>query len=136
MSDKSFKLEIVTPERQVLAQDVTSLVAPGVEGYLGVLADHAPLMCELAMGEISIVDTDGQETHIAISGGFMEVKENTVRILADTAERAEEIDLARAQEAVKRAEDRLRERMTDVDLTRAEVALKRAINRLRVARGG
>ena len=135
MSDKSFKLEIVTPERLVLAQDVTSLVAPGVEGYLGVLADHAPLMCELAMGEIRLMDTDGHETHIAISGGFMEVKENTVRILADTAECADEIDVARAQEAVKRAEERLRERTTGIDLTRAEVALKRAINRLRVARG-
>ena len=136
MSGRSFKLEIVTPERVVLSHDVTSLVAPGSEGYLGILPDHAPLMAELGLGEIKLTDTDGTDTHIATSGGFMQVQENSVRILADTAERQEEIDITRAQEAVKRAEDRLRERMEGLDHARAEIALKRAINRLRVARGG
>jgi F-type H+-transporting ATPase subunit epsilon len=120
----------------VLSQDVTSLVAPGSEGYLGILPDHAPLMAELGLGEIKLVDTDGTDTHIATSGGFMQVQENSVRILADTAKRQEEIDIARAQEAVKRAEDRLRERTEGLDHVRAEIALKRAINRLRVAHGG
>ena len=136
MAGRSFKLEFVTPERIVLTQDVTSLVAPGSEGYLGVLAEHAPLMAELELGEIALTDTDGSETRIATSGGFMQVQENTVRILADSAERQEEIDIARAEAAVKRAEDRLRERTEGLDHIRAEAALKRAINRLRIARGG
>jgi F-type H+-transporting ATPase subunit epsilon len=134
MPGRSFNLEVVTPERIVLSQDVTSVVAPGSEGYLGILADHAPLMAELRVGEIRSTDPDGNETHLATSGGFMQVAENTVRILADTAERQEEIDIARAEEAVKRAESLIRERAEGLDHARAEAALKRAINRLRVAR--
>jgi len=132
---KTFKLEVVSPERVVLSQDVRSLVAPGSEGYLGILADHAPLMAELRLGEIRITDPDGHEMHIATSGGFMQVADNTVRILADTAEIEEEIDVARAEEAVKRAEARIRERTEGLDHARAEAALKRAVNRLRIARG-
>jgi len=135
MPEKTFKVEIVTPERVVLTQDAVSLVAPGVEGSLGILANHAPLMTELTIGEIWLRDADGEVTRLATSGGFMEVRENTARILADTAERAEEIDVARAEEARKRAEERLRSRAAEVDHARAEAALKRAIARLRVVRG-
>lgn len=134
MPEKTFRLEIVTPERVVLRQDVVSLVAPSVEGFLGVLANHAPLMAELRIGPITVRDADGQETLLATSGGFMEVKANTVRILADTAEKAAEIDVTRAEEARRRAEECLR--AEGVDYTRAEAALKRALVRLRVARGG
>jgi len=135
MPEKTFKFEILTPERVVLTQDAVSLVAPGVEGSLGILANHAPLMTELTIGEIWLRDADGRVMRLATSGGFMEVRENTARILADTAERAEEIDVARAEEARKRAEERLRSRAAEVDHARAEAALKRAIARLRVVRG-
>jgi len=135
MPEKTFKFEILTPERVVLTQDAVSLVAPGVEGSLGILANHAPLMTELTIGEIWLRDADGRVMRLATSGGFMEVRGNTARILADTAERAEEIDVARAEEARKRAEERLRSRAAEVDHARAEAALKRAIARLRVVRG-
>ena len=135
MPEKIFEVEIVTPEGVALSQDAVSIVAPAVEGSLGVLADHAPLMAELTVGEIWIRDAEGEVTRLATSGGFMEVRKNTVRILADTAERAEEIDIARAEEAKRRAEERLRSRTTGIDHTRAEAALERALVRLRVARG-
>ena len=136
MAEKTFKLEIVTPERIVLSEDVVSLTVPGAEGSLGILANHAPLVAELMIGEIVIRDEDGHITRLATGGGFMEVKENVVRILADTAERPEEIDIARAEESKRRAEERLRSSTEDVNRARAEAALKRAIIRIRVARGG
>jgi len=132
---KTFKLEIVTPERCVLAMDAVSLIVPGSEGYLGILADHAPIITELTLGKVTIKDEGGRETNLAITGGFMEARGNVVRLLADSAELAEEIDVSRAQEAVKRAEARLQEAAAHVDRARAEAALERAINRLRIARG-
>ena len=136
MAEKSFKLEIVTPERIVLTQDATSVVVPGSEGSLGILANHAPLMAELTVGEVKIRDAEDREQRLAISGGFMEVASNTVRILADTAEKAEEIDIQRAEEALARARERLKAADSNIDLIRAETALKRALTRLHVARGG
>jgi len=136
MPEKTFKVEIVTPEGVVLSQDdAVSIVVPGVEGSLGVLADHAPLMVELAIGEIWIRDSDGKVTRLATSGGFVEVRRNMVSILADTAERAEEIDIARAEEAKRRAEECLRSHAAGIDHTRAEASLERALVRIRVARG-
>ena len=135
MAEKSFKLEIVTPEGIVLQQDAVSVVVPGAEGSLGILANHAPLMAELTIGEVQIRDADGNIERLAISGGFMEVASNTVRILADTAEKPQEIDVHRAEQAVARAKERLTAADTGMDMVRAEAALKRAINRLRVARG-
>lgn len=132
---KTFKLEIVTPERSVLTMDAISVTVPGVEGYLGILADHAPLISELGLGKVTVKDEYGKETLLAISGGLIEVRGNVVRILADSAELAEEIDITRAQEAVKHAQERLSETAAHVDRVRAEAALERAINRLRVARG-
>ena len=136
MPERPFKVEIVTPERVMITRDdVVSLVVPGAEGSLGILAGHAPILAELSVGVIWMRSADGAVTRLAASGGFMEVKRNVARILADTAELAEEIDIARAQEAVRRAEERLHEQKTDIDMARAQAALNRAMNRLRVARG-
>lgn len=133
MPENTFKLEIVTPERVVLSENVISVTVPGVEGSFGVLANHAPLMAELTFGEIRIRNSAGDMIRLATSGGFMEVRDNEARILADTAEKAEEIDVARAQEAKRRAEERLHTHQEHVDYARAESSLKRALTRLRVA---
>ncbi|MBI2842639.1 MAG: F0F1 ATP synthase subunit epsilon [Armatimonadetes bacterium] len=138
MPEKTFTLEIVTPDRVVMSDDqAVSLVAPGVSGYLGVLANHAPLMTELGIGEITVRRASGEEIHLAETQGFMEVSGNKVTILAESAEKAEEIDVERARAALKRAEDRLaRTHEDEVDFARAETAMKRALNRLRVAERG
>ncbi len=127
-----FKLDIVTAERVVYAAEVDEVVAPGVEGQLGVLPRHAPLMTILQAGEL-VVKKGGQEEILAISGGFLEVRPDHVIILADQAERAEEIDAARAEEAKKRAQERLKQRGEGTDAIRAEAALRRALVRLQVA---
>jgi F-type H+-transporting ATPase subunit epsilon len=133
MPEKTFTLEIVTPDKVVTSDDeVVSLTVPGAEGYLGILADHAPLMTELAIGEITVRRADGQTMIIAGTDGFMEVSNNKVTILVKTAEKAEEIDIARAKEAEVRARERLAH-AEGVDFARADIALKRAVNRIRVA---
>lgn len=125
-------LRVVTPERQVVREDVEEIQAPGREGYLGILPGHAPLLSELKPGEMSY--RRGRETHhLAVSGGFLEVLPEQVTILAETAERPEEIDIARAQSAKERAEARLKSPDPEVDLNRATVALQRALIRLQVA---
>ncbi len=126
------KLDIVTAERVVYSAEVEEVIAPGVEGQLGILPHHAPLMTILQAGEL-VVKKGGQEEILAISGGFLEVRPDHVIILADQAERAEEIDAARAEAARKRAEERLKQRPAGVDETRAEAALRRALVRLQVA---
>jgi F-type H+-transporting ATPase subunit epsilon len=129
----SLKLDIVTAERVVYSADVDIVIAPGVEGQLGILPHHAPLMTILQAGEL-VVRKGGQEDSLAISGGFLEVRPDRVIVLADSAERAEEIDIARAEAARKRAEERLRDRkVAGLDETRAEAALQRAVTRLNVA---
>ncbi|TAK34277.1 MAG: F0F1 ATP synthase subunit epsilon [Chloroflexota bacterium] len=125
-------LDIVTAERVVFSQEVDSVVAPGVEGELGILPRHAPLLTALKLGELRI-KTGGEEIQMAIGGGFLEVMPDKVVVLADSAERADEIDVARAQEAKRRAEQRLQEKTTDIDLARAESAMARALLRLKVA---
>ena len=125
------RLEIITAERVVYSDDVDVLIAPGVEGELGILPHHAPLMTIIAPGEIT-VRKDGEDTYLAVSGGFLEVMANHVTILADAAERSDEIDEARVQEAVRRAEERIRMRASDSDLERAVSALQRSQARLRV----
>ena len=127
----SIKLDIVTAERVVFSEDVDVVVAPGVEGQLGILPHHTPLMTMLQPGELR-VRKGGEEFFLAISGGFLEVRPDRVIVLADAAERVEEIDAARAEEAKRRAEERLRERASDADVARAEAALRRAIARLEV----
>lgn len=135
MSDRTFKLEVITPDRVVLSDDqVVSIVAPGVEGYLGVMANHAPLMTELTIGQLDIRRADGTADDMAVSGGFMEVYENKVTVLAETAEMGKEIDTERARAALQRAEERIKSHVADVDIERARIALMKAMNRLDVAR--
>ncbi|GIW10476.1 MAG: F0F1 ATP synthase subunit epsilon [Chloroflexi bacterium] len=125
------QFEIVTAERQVYADQVDVVIAPGVEGQLGILPHHTPLVTLLEPGEL-IVRRGDQEVSLFVSGGFLEVRPDKVVVLADVAERAEEIDVARAEEARRRAEERLRERPRDLDLMRAEMALRRSLVRLRI----
>ena len=127
----SMKLDIVTAERVVFSDDVELVVAPGVEGQLGILPHHAPLMTILQVGELR-VRTDVEEFSLAISGGFLEVRPDHVIILADAAERAEEIDVERAEAAKRRAEEQLREHPPELDTTQAQAALQRSLIRLQV----
>ncbi|MCY4602608.1 MAG: F0F1 ATP synthase subunit epsilon [Gemmatimonadetes bacterium] len=129
----AFSLEVVTPERVAYSGQVASLQAPGSEGSFGVLAGHIPLLTSLQIGQLRFVEEGGSEVQMAISGGFVEVGREQVAVLAETAERVEEIDVARAEAARQRAEERLaRAREERVDVARAEAALARAINRLRI----
>lgn len=128
----TMRLEIVTAERRVYSEDVDMLVAPGIDGQLGILPNHAPLLTALQPGEIR-VDKDGEESYMAVSGGFLEVLANRVTILADTAERAEEIDIERAEAAVRRAQERIASRASDQDLQRAVMSLRRSQARLLAA---
>ncbi|GAB4516969.1 MAG: hypothetical protein Kow0047_28780 [Anaerolineae bacterium] len=128
------RCEVVTAERIVYQDDVDMVIAPGVEGVLGILPHHAPLMTALTYGELVIRKAGEDDVLMAIGGGFMEVTGDRVTILADSAERAEEIDAARAEAARRRAEERLRQRRReDIDFARAEAALRRSLVRLRVA---
>lgn len=127
------KVDIVTAERVVYSEEgVERLIVPGVEGELGVLPLHAPLLTMIQPGLLRIVK-GADEVEMAITGGFIEVRENRVTILADAAERAEEIDLERAEAARHRAEETLEKRETEIDLARAEAALQRALLRMKVA---
>ncbi len=127
----SIKLDVVTAERVVFSDEVDVIVAPGIEGQLGILPHHAPLMTMLKPGEL-LVRKDGEEFSLVITGGFLEVRPDRVIVLADAAERVEEIDIARAEEAKRRAQEQLRERPSEVDTARAQAALLRALARLEV----
>lgn len=130
-----FKLSVVTPEKIFFEQEVRSIVAPGSEGYLGVLSNHAPLITALIPGKLSVIDARGGESNYCLSGGFLEVSKNIAVVLADAIERPEEIDLARAERAEERARERLSHRSNrDIDVERAEAALARALNRQKIAR--
>ncbi len=129
----TMRLEIITAERQVYADDVEMVVAPGIEGQLGILAHHAPLMTALQPGEI-LIRKDGEDSYLAVTGGFMEVIGNTVTILADAAEHSEEIDEERAQAAVDRAREQQSQQGAGLQLERVAASLRRAQVRLNVAR--
>lgn len=129
----TIKLDVVTAERSVYSDDVDLVIAPGIEGELGILPRHTPLMTMLQPGEL-IARKSGEEFSLAVSGGFLEVRPERVIVLADSAERAEEIDIARAEEAKRRAEKLLEERYAPgVDAARAEAAIRRSLIRLKVA---
>lgn len=131
-----FKLSVVTPEKVVFEQEVRSIIAPGSEGYLGVLTDHAPLITALQPGKLTVVDSAHQTSKYCLSGGFLEVSANIATVLADAIETIEEIDIERARASEKRARDRLTRRNNpDIDAARAEASLARAINRIRIASG-
>ena len=128
----TFKLEIVTAERMVFSDDVTALLAWGVEGQLGILPHHAPLMTMLQPGDL-MIRKDREEEYLAVTGGFLEVRPDKVIILADACERADEIDVARAEEAKKRARETMKAAPLTVDAASAEAALRRSLARLKVA---
>jgi F-type H+-transporting ATPase subunit epsilon len=128
----SFQLEIVTPEKLVVKDRAEEMQIPGKNGYLGILPGHAPLISELAVGQISY--RSGSETHyLCVAWGFAEVLPDKVTILAETAERGEDVDCGRAQKARERAEKRLTSGDPEVDVPRAQDALARATTRLEVA---
>jgi len=136
MLPDSIELIIVTPERQLLRDSVVDVTLPGADGQLGVLPGHAPLITEMGIGELSYRPKAGGEAgHLAILSGFAEVLGDRVTVLAETAERPEEIDLTRAERARKRAEERLASAARDpnVDWGRAAVALQRSLIRIQVA---
>jgi F-type H+-transporting ATPase subunit epsilon len=134
MLPEAIELVIVTPERQLLREKAVEVQLPGENGYLGVLPGHAPLITELGIGELSYHDLAGKESaHLAIVRGFAEVLSGRVTVLAETAERAEEIDVQRAKEALARAEKRLATNDPNIDWDRANIALQRALIRIQVA---
>jgi len=129
-------LEIATPTKLAVTETVEEVVAPGTQGYFGVLPGHAPFLSTLGTGELAY-RVGGDEHHLAVAGGFVEVRSDKVIVLADTAEHPEEIDRARAERARERAEARLSGRAEeDVDYARAAAALARALARLQVAARG
>jgi F-type H+-transporting ATPase subunit epsilon len=136
----TFQLQVATQQGLVLSDEVAAVVAPGAEGYLGILAHHAPLVTEIGVGELKVTHPDDSVSYYAVAGGILEVLDNRVLFLADTAEESEQIDIERAREAQQRAARRLEgaaaEDVSQLDLERARVALMRALNRLHVASRG
>jgi F-type H+-transporting ATPase subunit epsilon len=134
---KTFKFDIITPDGIVFSGNVDSLRAPGAEGGFGVLADHAPFMTTVGIGVIQINGVENgsgsSDRLFAVSGGFIEVLQNSVTMLAETCEPAEEIDLERAKASLQRARDRLQSSGPDIDIIRAQLAMQRALNRIKVA---
>jgi F-type H+-transporting ATPase subunit epsilon len=127
------RTDIVTAERLVFSEDADIVIVPGVEGEMGILPHHAPIMTMINAGEV-LVRKGTEEFYLAVSGGFLEVKPDHVTILADAAERADEIDIARAEAAKRRAEEKLATRTASaVDSASVEAALRRALARLKVA---
>ncbi len=135
MAAESLLLIVVTPERQLLRESVDDLQLPGANGYLGILPGHAPLMTELGVGELAY-HSGKQSGHMAVLQGFAEVLPGCVTVLAELAERAEEIDVARAEEARRRAQKRLASQDSNIDWDRATLALQRALTRIQVAAKG
>ena len=127
------QLEVITPSKAAYKGKVISVTVPGTQGNFQILSNHAPIMSSLEIGVIKIVEDDNKELIFATSGGTVEVVDNKITILAESFESKDEIDAKRAEEAKKRAQERLAKRKTEkIDDLRAELALKRAINRLKV----
>ncbi|GIM45699.1 ATP synthase epsilon chain [Collibacillus ludicampi] len=135
---RNVPLEIVTPERKVYSGDVSMVIVRGGDGDVGIMAGHIPLVTTVKTSAVRIFTNDNRnESRVAVSGGFLEVKPDRITILAEAAELPEEIDVERAQRAKERAERRLSEAgREDIDYLRAELALQRALNRLQVAKKG
>jgi F-type H+-transporting ATPase subunit epsilon len=128
------KLEVVTPEKYVVDEEVEIAVAPGVLGEFGVLIGHTPFLTILKTGTVRYTDVNGKERFVFVSGGFAEALPDKVTVLAESAERRRDIDVERAKAAQQRAQDRLaQEKAEDIDFLRAKIALERAINRLNLA---
>ncbi|MBD8025451.1 F0F1 ATP synthase subunit epsilon [Ureibacillus sp. Re31] len=132
---KTVQVNIVTPDGPVYDSEVAMVIAKTVSGEIGVLAGHIPMVAPLTIGAVTLKKEDGSQEIVAVSGGFIEVRPDQISILAPSAEVAANIDLARAKEAMARAEQRLQMKQDDIDFQRAELALKRAINRISVHEG-
>ena len=130
MADKTLKLEVITPEQVALRDESTSVVVPGVDGELGIWPNHAPLLAGLKPGVVTYKTASCTEK-LVVSGGFIEISNNVISILAPAAEKSTEIDFARAEAAKKRAEERLAKK-EGIDMARAQAALARANARLSV----
>ncbi len=131
----TFPVELVTPQGVMLKEEAEALIIPAHEGYLGIMAHHAPMIADLQIGEVVVTLPGGSRRYFAVVGGVCEVRDNQVVILADVGEAAEDIDIQRAQAAAERARKRLRgdEVGEDIDVQRAQLALARALNRLKVS---
>ncbi|MBP3964834.1 F0F1 ATP synthase subunit epsilon [Paenibacillus lignilyticus] len=127
----SFLLEIVTPERKAYAQDVNMIIVKASEGEMGILPNHIPMVTPLRIAPV-IIKKDRSEETIAVNGGFLEIRKDKVVILAESAELPGDIDLARAESAKQRAEQRINGKRDEYDQLRAELALQRALNRIAV----
>jgi len=135
MKEKLLHIEIVSPSKPIFNGEVISITLPGTEGNFQVLYNHAPILSSLTIGIIKIEDVNGNKRNISTSGGSVEVKNNSVVVLANSAEFEDEIDTNRAQKAKERAEKRLNNKSSvDIDVTRAELALARALNRLKISK--
>lgn len=132
MSEDYLKVNITTPHKRWVLEDVVSCTLPGTKGGFQVLFNHAPLLSQLEIGEIKIESTRGTQ-RFSTSGGFAEVLKNNVSLLLESCERAEEIDVERARLALERARKRLKEKSVELDESRAEAALARALNRIKIA---
>ncbi|BDH60628.1 ATP synthase F0F1 subunit epsilon [Ureibacillus massiliensis 4400831 = CIP 108448 = CCUG 49529] len=132
---KTVQVNIVTPDGPVYDSEVAMVIAKTISGEIGVLPGHIPLVSPLSIGGVELKDANGKSEFVAVSGGFIEVRPEKVSILAPSAEVASSIDLARAQEAKARAEERLKMKNDEIDFQRAELALRRAMNRINVHEG-
>lgn len=126
-----FKVEITSPQKKWVFDEVISCTAPGTKGSLQILINHAPLLNKIEIGEVKL-ETESGMSYFSTSGGFLEVLDNNVSLLLETCEEAKNIDVRRAEQAAERAKNRLKMHSPDIDLTRAKIALARALNRLRV----
>ncbi len=130
---QTFLLEVATPNRLLVRDQVTDAQIPAANGYVGILPEHSPLLAAVGVGELSF-HVDGRRRSLVVVGGFLEVQPDHVRVLADRAEKAEEIDVERARQALKRAQERLQHpHERDVDIARALNAMRRAQARLAAA---
>lgn len=125
-------IEVVTPHGQLLSEDVSEIVMPATEGEIGVLPGHVPLLTLLDIGKLTF-QKDGKATDVFLNSGYAEVARDKVTILAESAEIAKDIDMARAEASQKRAEKRLKEEKEQIDFKRTEAALKRALIRIQIA---
>jgi len=133
MADKVLNLEIVTPTKVIFKGDVISFSAPGVMGGFQILYNHAPMLSEIGVGVVKLQQPNGSETFYATSGGFVDVLNNRVIVLAETVESSDEIDKVRAESARDRARQKLVARLMEVDSIEVKSALDRALNRIKVA---
>jgi F-type H+-transporting ATPase subunit epsilon len=133
---REFHLSVVAPDKSVAEESATSLVAPGTEGYFGVMAGHVPLIAALRPGLLEYADQSGNRHFIYVGGGFVEVTPDKVTVLADEAEKASNIDLAEAERSLEEARRALRGESTTLNAEQAVQEVERAMNRIRAARSG